>query len=127
MNKMTSQRDAIKSALTQAGITTVLYSNGDIPKSLPAAIITLESETGKNGTSRRYVDTDLAFDVYLIVNASNAPDPDADLYALKETFRSKYIADMNRDFPLVEYYTARVDGARLVRIAKIQLFKGASS
>lgn len=123
MNKMTSQRETIKSALAQAGITTVLYSKDDIPKSLPAAIITLESETGKNGTSRRYADTDLAFSVYLVINASNVQDPDADLYNLKEAFRAKYITEAGRDFPSIEFYTARVDGARMVRIAKISLLK----
>ena len=30
---------------------------------------------------------------------------------------------MNRDLPSVEYYTSRIDGTRLVRIAKIDLLK----
>jgi len=57
-------------------------------------------------------------------------DPDSDLYQLKEKFRSFYLKLMNRDLPSVEYYTSRIDGTRLVRIAKIDLLKsgiGASS
>ena len=83
----------------------------------------LDSETGKNGTSRQFVSTDIAWTVFLIVNAHNVDDPDSDLYKLKEKFRSFYQKLMNRDLPSVEYYTSRVDGSRLVRIAKIDLLK----
>jgi len=127
---MTSERAAITAALNQADIDNVLYNKDEIPKSLPAAIVTLESEVGKNSTSRRFTDTDLGWSVFLIVNAQNAIDPDADLYTLKESFRDKYIRSLGKDFPEVEYYTARIDGARLVRIARINLQKsgiGASS
>ncbi len=120
---MTSERAAITAALNQAEITNVLYNKDEIPKSLPAAIITLESETGKNGTSKRFTDTDLGWSVFLIVNAQNAIDPDGDLYTLKESFREKYLGTMGRDFPAIEYYSGRIDGARLVRIAKISLLR----
>jgi len=123
VSKMTSERAAITAALNQAEITNVLYNKDEIPKSLPAAIITLESETGKNGTSKRFTDTDLGWSVFLIVNAQNAIDPDGDLYTLKESFREKYLGTMGRDFPAIEYYSGRIDGARLVRIAKISLLR----
>jgi hypothetical protein len=120
---MTSERAAITAALNQADIDNVLYNKDEIPKSLPAAIVTLESEVGKNSTSRRFTDTDLGWSVFLIVNAQNAIDPDADLYTLKESFRDKYLCTMGRDFPAIEYYSGRIDGARLVRIAKISLLR----
>jgi len=123
VSKMTTEREAIKAALNSAEISTVLFNKDEIPKSLPAAIVTLEAETGKNGTSRQYVNTYLAWSVYLIVNAQGVADPDGYLYTLKEGFRKYYIAGMGRDFPQIEYYTGRIDGARLVRIAKISLLR----
>lgn len=123
MSKMTIERDAIKTALNNANISQVLYNKDTVPNSLPAAIITLESETGKNGTSKRYTDTDIGWSVFLVVNAQNVEDPDNNLYTLKESFREKYIGTMGRDFPAIEYYTSRIDGARLVRIAKISLLR----
>ncbi len=123
LEKFIFQRDRITQALNLAGITEVLYNKDNIPKSLPCAILILDSEAGKHGTSRQYVDTDIAWTVFLIVNAQNVSDPDAILYAFKEKFRSFYLKLMNRDIPSIEYYTSRVDGTRLVRIAKIDLLK----
>ena len=130
LEKFQSERSRITQALNLAGVSEVHFNKDNIPKSLPCAIVILDSETGKNSTSRRYVDTDIAWTVFLIVNAHNAPDPDNDLYLLKEGFRKIYISLMNRDLPSIEYYTSRIDGTRLVRIAKIDLLKvvtGASS
>jgi hypothetical protein len=123
LEKFIFQRDRITQALNLAGVTEVLYNKDNIPKTLPCAILILDSEAGKHGTSRQYVDTDIAWTVFLIVNAQNVSDPDAVLYALKEKFRSFYLKLMNRDIPSIEYYTSRVDGTRLVRIAKIDLLK----
>jgi hypothetical protein len=123
LEKFIFQRDRIAQSLNLAGITEVLYNKDNIPKVLPCAILILDSEAGKHGTSRQYVDTDIAWTVFLIVNAQNVTDPDAILYALKEKFRSFYLKLMNRDIPSIEYYTSRVDGTRLVRIAKIDLLK----
>ncbi|GAB1468048.1 hypothetical protein MASR2M64_07510 [Candidatus Cloacimonadota bacterium] len=123
LEKFIYERSRISLALRNAGISNVMLNKDDIPKTLPCAILILDSEAGKNGTSRQYVSTDLAWTVFLIVNAHNAPDPDNDLYLLKEGFRKFYISLINRDFPSVEYYTSRIDGTRLVRIAKIDLLK----
>ncbi len=120
------ERQAIVAALTAAGIETVLLNKDDIPKSLPAAIVTLASETAKNGTSRRFLSQDLDFSVFLVANAHQVPDPDAELYRLKEAFRAAYLASMSRDLPLTEFYTARLDGARLVRVARIALLRSGS-
>ena len=121
--KYQAERDSISEALGLAGVVELLYNKDNIPKKLPCAILILDSETGKHGTSRQYVNTDIAWTVFLVVNAQNIQDPDSDLYLLKEKFRYYYLKLMNRDLPSVEYYTSRIDGTRLVRIAKIDLLK----
>ena len=123
LEKYQAERNRITEALKQAGVTELLYNKDNIPKNLPCAILILDSETGKQGTSRQYVDTDIAWTVFLIVNAQNIIDPDFTLYQLKERFRSHYQKLMHRDLPSIEYYTSRIDGTRLVRIAKIDLLK----
>ncbi len=128
--KFIADRNRIVDALKFCDIPTIQFNKDSIPKQLPCAIVILDSETGKNGTSRQFVSTDIAWTVFLIVNAHNVDDPDSDLYELKEKFRSFYLKLMNRDIPSIEYYTSRIDGSRLVRIAKIDLLKvgtGASS
>ena len=117
------ERKRIEDALKFSDVSTIQFNKDVIPKQLPCAIVILDSETGKNGTSRQYVSTDIAWTVFLIVNAQNVSDPDSDLYQLKEKFRSFYLKLMNRDLPSIEYYTSRIDGTRLVRIAKIDLLK----
>ncbi|MDD2616458.1 MAG: hypothetical protein PHH74_04680 [Candidatus Cloacimonetes bacterium] len=123
LEKFQAERSRISEALNLAGVAETLYNKDNIPKNLPCAIVILDSETGKNGTSRQFVSTDIAWTVFLIVNAHNVDDPDSDLYQLKEEFRTFYLKLMNRDLPSVEYNTSRVDGTRLVRIAKIDLLK----
>ena len=123
LEKFQSERSRITQAISDAGVAEVLFNKDNIPKSLPCAILILDSESGKNSTSRQYVDTDIAWTVFLIVNAQKASDPDTELYELKEKFRGSYMKLMNRDLPSVEYYTSRIDGTRLVRIAKIDLLK----
>ena len=130
LDKYQAERSRISEALKLSAVAEILYNKDNIPKNLPCAILILDSEIGKHGTSRQYVSTDIAWTVFLIVNAYNVDDPDSDLYQLKEKFRSFYLKLMNRDLPSVEYYTSRIDGTRLVRIAKIDLLKsgiGASS
>ena len=121
--KFIADRNRIVDALKFCDIPTIQFNKDSIPKQLPCAIVILDSEIGKHGTSRQYVDTDIAWTVFLIVNAHNVDDPDSDLYQLKEKFRSFYLKLMNRDIPSIEYYTSRIDGSRLVRIAKIDLLK----
>ena len=123
LEKFQSERSRITQAIGDAGVTEVLFNKDNIPKSLPCAILILDSESGKNSTSRQYVDTDIAWAVFLIVNAQKASDPDTELYELKEKFRASYVKLMSRDLPSIEYYTSRIDGTRLVRIAKIDLLK----
>ena len=123
IEKYQTERSRIIEALKQAGVIELLYNKDSIPKNLPCAILILDSETGKLSTSKQYVDTDIAWTVFLIVNAQNVIAPDSTLYQLKEKFRCHYQKLMHRDLPSVEYYTSRIDGTRLVRIAKIDLLK----
>lgn len=117
------ERQAIVAALEKAGIHSILLNKDSVPTDLPAAIVALNTETGKLGTSRRFASSDLDFSVYIVVNAHEVRDPDADLYHYKEAFREAYRAAMSRDLPKVEFYTARFDGARLVRVAKIDILR----
>ncbi|MDP2173475.1 MAG: hypothetical protein Q8J62_06845 [Candidatus Cloacimonadaceae bacterium] len=48
------------------------------------------------------------------------------MYKIKEKFRGFYLKFANRDIPHIEYYTSRIDGTRLVRIAKLDLLKSGS-
>lgn len=123
IEKFESERAGIRKALVEAGLAAVLFNKDEIPKDLPAAMVILDTETGKNGTARRFVSTDIAWTVYLIVNATKAADPDFELYRLKEKFREKYQAALYRDIPEIEYYTSRLDGARLVRVARLALLR----
>ncbi len=123
---MTSERDLIVQALQATSVAEIQFNKNDIPKSLPAAIVSLEAEEGKNSTSKRYTSTDISWVVHLIVNAQKVADPDAALYQLKEAFRAQLIEKMGRDIPRAEYYDSRLDGARLVRIARLELLRPGS-
>ena len=55
LEKYQAERSRISEALNMAGVAETLYNKDNIPKNLPCAILILDSETGKNGTSRQYV------------------------------------------------------------------------
>ena len=60
--KFIADRNRIVDALKSSDIPTIQFNKDAIPKQLPCAIVILDSETGKNGTSRQYVDTDISLD-----------------------------------------------------------------
>jgi hypothetical protein len=126
LERFLAQRDRIVQALQSCSIPTILFNKDNIPKSLPCAIVILDTEDGIKATVRQFTATDIAWTVYLIVNAQNVDDPDIDLYKIKEKFRDAYLATANRDIPHIEYYTSRIDGTRTVRIAKLDLLKSGS-
>jgi hypothetical protein len=66
-----AERKRIEDALKFCDIPTIQFNKDSIPKQLPCAIVILDSETGKNGTCRQFVSTDIAWTVFLIVNAHN--------------------------------------------------------
>jgi len=126
LERFLAQRDKIVQALQSCSIPTILFNKDSIPKDLPCAIVILDTEDGIKATVRQFTSTDIAWTVYLIVNAQNVDDPDLDLYKLKEKFREQFIKFLNRDIPHIEYYTSRIDGTRTVRIAKLDLLKSGS-
>jgi hypothetical protein len=126
LERFLAQRDKIVQSLQSCSIPTIMFNKDNIPKSLPCAIVILDAEDGIKATSRQFTSTDIAWTVYLIVNAQNVVDPDIDLYKTKEQFRDNLLKYANRDIPHIEYYTSRIDGTRLVRIAKIDLLKSGS-
>jgi hypothetical protein len=126
LERFLAQRDKIVQSLQPCNIPTILFNKDSIPKNLPCAIVILDTEDGIKATSRQFTTTDIAWTVYLIVNAQNEDDPDLDLYKIKEKFRQAYLTLANRDIPHIEYYTSRIDGTRLVRIAKLDLLKSES-
>lgn len=122
MSKFEIERKVIVDSLTAAGISNIAYNQYDSFKNLPAAVVTMVSEAGIRGTVSRYSDTDIGFEVYLVVNATKAEDPDMDVYDLKEAFREQYRSIAHRDIPNVEYYPGLME-ARQVRIAKLTMLK----
>jgi hypothetical protein len=130
MEKFTTRFSTIRSnidtALKNTGI--VAGNRKTNPNSVPdvlttgfnASLVTIHKETGKDGTRKRFTSTDLAFDIFLIVDAaSDIPDPDLALYTLKESFRDQYQTLIKKDFPEIEYYNSYVDSSHPVRIAKL--------
>jgi hypothetical protein len=126
LERFLAQRDKIVQSLQPCNIPTIMFNKDSIPKNLPCAIVILDTEDGIKATVRQFTSTDIAWTVYLIVNAQNADDPDLDLYKTKEQFRDNLLKYANRDIPHIEYYTSRIDGTRTVRIAKIDLLKSGS-
>lgn len=126
ITEFTRIRTAILAAITTAGIndgnklTNVNSLPDDLSSGFQAAIVSLERETGKDATRKRFVSTDLAFDIFLVVDAAtDIADPDLALYTLKEAFRDAYLASVNKDFASIEYYPSYVDGTHPVKICKL--------
>ncbi len=51
LEKYQAERNRISEALNLAGMAEILYNKDNIPKNLPCAILILDSETGKHGTT----------------------------------------------------------------------------
>ncbi len=126
ITEFTRVRSAILAAITTAGIsdgnklTNVNVLPDDLSNGFKAAIVSLERETGKDGTRKRYITTDLSFEIFLVVDAADdITDPDTALYTLKEAFRDAYLSSMNKDFASIEYYPSYVNGTHPVKICKL--------
>jgi len=111
----------IVSALKKAGIkeNNIFFYKDTIPVSFPSAFVVLELETGILKTSKRYLDSKFSFVIYLIISSEKAKDPDSEILILKEAFRVEYQLLLKKDFVKVEYYNARADAGRKVKIACI--------
>ncbi len=114
-------RELICKALDACGIEAknIRFHKDDVPSAFPAAMVVLQGEKGVNGTSKQYMSIEHDIGVFLIVDVNDSNDPDSAVLALSERFREQYRKHLGRDIPQVEYYAARADSGRRVRIAKV--------
>ena len=115
------KRLAIVKALVNTGISIsdIAFSKETIPTSFPSAIIVLEGEKGNNKSSKRYMGIEHDIQVFLIADVNNSEDPDTDILTLSDIFKANYRASVGDDIPKIEFYPARADAGRKVRIAKV--------
>lgn len=115
------KRNKIVTALNQTGIIAknIVFSKDIIPREFPAAILILDGEKGKKATSRRYLETEYNLIVYLIADVNNSTDPDSVILQLANSFKEQYKTVTGSDIPKIDYYPAKADSGRKVRIAKV--------
>jgi len=114
-------RAHIVKALKNAGIqvNNISFDKESIPTAFPSAMVILEGESGILKTNKRFLEVVYNISIFLIINAEKVTDPDVEIMILKEAFRVQYQLLLKKDFPKVEYYNARADSCRKVKIAKI--------
>jgi len=114
-------RAHIVTALKNAGIqeNNISFDKESIPTAFPSAMVILEGESGILKTNKRFLEEVYNISIFLIINAEKVSDPDVEIMILKEAFRVQYQLLLKKDFPKVEYYNARADSGRKVKIAKI--------
>ena len=114
-------RTHIVKALKNSGIqaNNISFDKESIPSSFPSAMVILEGESGILKTNKRFLEEVYNISIFLIINAEKVTDPDVEIMILKEAFRVQYQLLLKKDFPKVEYYNARADSGRKVKIAKI--------
>ena len=114
-------RAHIVTALKNAGIVenNISFDKESIPTAFPSAMVILEGESGILKTNKRFLEEVYNISIFLIINAEKVSDPDVEIMILKEAFRVQYQLLLKKDFPKVEYYNARADSGRKVKIAKI--------
>jgi hypothetical protein len=114
-------RAHIVTALKNAGIgeSNISFDKESIPTAFPSAMVILEGESGILKTNKRFLEEIYNISIFLIINAEKVTDPDVEIMILKEAFRVQYLLLLKKDFPKVEYYNARADSGRKVKIAKI--------
>jgi len=115
------KRIAIVQALLDTGISSknIAFSKDNIPSSFPSAIVVLEGEKGVNKSSKRFLSSEYDIQVFLIADVNNSDDPDTDILKLSDKFKAKYRTYIGDDIPKIEFYPARADAGRKVRIAKV--------
>jgi hypothetical protein len=117
----TDKRQKIITALEDSGIQSdnISFKKDEIPRDFPAAIVTLNGEKGIKPTAKRYCEFEYDIAVFLIVDVNKSDDPDADILTLTNTFKGHYRAAVGSDITKIDYYPARADSGRKVRIAKV--------
>ncbi len=115
------KRLAIVKALVDTGISTkhIAFSKDTIPSSFPSAIVILEGEKGTNKSSKRFLSFEYDIQVFLIADVNNSDDPDSVILDLSDRFKANYLSSVGDDIPKIEFYPARADAGRKVRIAKV--------
>ncbi len=115
------KRLAIVKALVDTGISTkhIAFSKDTIPNSFPSAIVVLEGEKGTNKSSKRFLSFEYDIQVFLIADVNNSNDPDSVILDLSDRFKENYLRSVGDDIPKIEFYPARADAGRKVRIAKV--------
>jgi hypothetical protein len=114
-------RTHIVKALKNAGIEekNISFDKESIPTAFPSTMVILEGESGILKTNKHFLEEVYNISIFLIINAEKVTDPDVEIMILKEAFRVQYQLLLKKDFPKVEYYNARADSGRKVKIAKI--------
>lgn len=114
-------RTHIVKALKKAGIqeNNIYFDKESIPTTFPSAMVILEGESGILKTNKHFLEEVYNISIFLIINAEKVTDPEVEIMILKEAFRVQYQLLLKKDFPKVEYYNARADSGRKVKIAKI--------
>jgi len=115
------KRIAIVQALLDTGISSknIAFSKDTIPNTFPSAILVLEGEKGTNKSSKRYLSYEYDIQVFLIADVNNSDDPDTKVLKLSDRFKANYRTYVGDDIPKIEFYPARADAGRKVRIAKV--------
>ncbi len=121
----TEKRQNILTTLDQTGIDAknIAFSKDTIPREFPAAIVTLDGEKGIKPTSKRFVEFEYDIAVFLIADVNKSTDPDVEILNLASIFKTHYQSVFGRDIPKIDYYPARADSGRKVRIAKVYTVK----
>ncbi len=119
------KRQKIIAALENSGILNdnISFKKDEIPREFPAAIVTLDGEKGIKPTAKRYCEFEYDIAVFLIADVNKSDDPDADILTLANTFKEQYQDALCSDIPKIDYYPARADSGRKVRIAKVYTVK----
>jgi hypothetical protein len=122
IEKFIEERNNIKQALNDASIQDIYTSKNKVPSKLPCAILTLAEETGKNDSSEGYLDSDIEFELFIVVNAGEKiSDPDLEIFTLKEAFRESYKELLFKDIANIRFYDSKVSGTKSVKIARMIL------
>ncbi len=123
--KYQALRTQIVTALNNAGISSdnIFFRRDDVPGPghYPAAVVYLDSDQGTNPTKHFNNNLQLNITVALVADINKESDPDVAAMTLKEAFREQYKTIVDQDVTACEYYDARADSSRKVRIAKIKV------
>ena len=120
MTKYIEYRTRLIEVLKRIGIAekNIFLKKSVIPREYPAAIISHSSEAGKHRTGTRYLGVEFYPDVYLMVDINRLDDPDSIVSDLSESFCDEYQKEFKLGVPSVNYYYARAESNREVKIIK---------